>query len=224
MHAEAHPGKVGAASDDKEVAGRGLKAAAAAPVVAAPVVGTPIGDHSPFASYDNPHADGSGEKGQGTRVMAVIAALVLVLGSAVILTIVAVMLYDPTHVTVANNSEATDGLPPPEMIVTDDALPELTIINRPTYVPKPAAEPAPRVFKPVTIVIGDGTHFTGVTAKCPGLSPKKASFKGTTATIGEVPVDTGCEVTFQGGSAAKWKDVRGGANLTCTFGAVPNCK
>jgi len=187
------------------------------------VVGDPIGDTSPFASFDRPDGGAAAQQsGQGMRVAAVIGGLVLCFVVVTVAAVLAVLYYDPTPPVVATND--ADPTEVPEITTTDNALPDLNVVVQPRYTPKPTVEPAARVFKPLTVVIGDGTHFNGVSAKCPGMKTIRGRLNGTSVTLPGLPVDTQCSITFQGGKATRPQKARGGQSITCTFGSVTKCK
>ena len=112
------------------------------------------------------------------------------------------------------------------------------IPDKPKPKPKPkidvAAAPAePRKPKaaanaPLSVSIKGSEPYTTIVVRCSGTTPpfsQKAPISGGTGTVAGVPTDQDCELQFTGPMTAKFRPVRGGQSLTCSFvSTTASCK
>jgi hypothetical protein len=96
------------------------------------------------------------------------------------------------------------------------------VVAAPTEKPKPK----PAANAPLSITVPASDPVAGLIVRCAGSGfSQKATFSGGSATAAGVPTGEDCEVQFTGGIPAKYRPVRGGQSLKCTFtGTTASCK
>ena len=213
----------------KGAAGRSL-AAPKAPVVtqkAEPEQSLPPGA-SPFAQYsDGVEMAGHLERGRAdtVRVVAIMAGLLFVVGSAMVLSgaaIVAGLAWTGQLDEMAAGDQ-TDGDP---THIRDTGLIKRGTIEAPQRrrssggsggaAPEAAPEPEAPKPAPVTVKIPPGIMFHEVEVSCPSGWRGRSRVSGNQATVKNVPPSMECRLTFKGGQPAQTK-VFAGQTISCTF-------
>lgn len=198
---------------------------ASGPVAAGPIVQGPVAGYgagaSPFqVQGPTPTAPAAeaGQRVQSNRVYAILIAVFLLVGVAVVAAVAliprettkeAVVTPPPAPVVVAKTEAKADpdtGGPPPPPVAT----------------PKPKAK-APATPKPaapssgpgtLSVSLADASQATGVEVVCPSGFRQRTALSGGKGSMASVPNES-CTMFFKGGPPAQYKPVRGGASYTC---------
>jgi hypothetical protein len=193
---------------------------------------------SPFAQFTakpeelHGHADRS--RSDSVRIVAILVALVLVVGVGSILAIGGTILG--LHMTgtidaaelaagIGGGGDGANGKGDGKHIKdTGEQAPDIEIIKRGGgggggggAAPEPEPEVRGPDPAPVSVTVPDTILFHELEVSCSGSSFRsRAKFRGSSARVNNVPPNEICIATFKGSQPATTK-VRAGDNLNCTF-------
>lgn len=166
---------------------------------------------------------------QSNRVYAILIAVFVMVGTAVVIANSVVITPDP----IVSPPAPSPGL---RTVVIEDE--ELGAAEEEEAAPPPAPPPAPpraRVSaarpatapsgpSPLTVRLADPTQAVSFEVNCPSGFRQRASFVGGSGTLADVPNET-CRLIFHGGAPLSYGPVHGGQSLGCSFsGTTAVCR
>ncbi|MFT4624008.1 MAG: hypothetical protein ACI8PZ_002664 [Myxococcota bacterium] len=188
---------------------------------------------SPFAQYtDGVEMAGHLERGRAdtVQVVAIMAGLLFVVGSAMVLSGAVVFAGLAWTGTLEGVTAAGDGTDDPTHI-RDTGIVRRGVIEAPQTrrrtgggaAPAPDAAPVVEAPQPapVTVIIQGGVMFHEVEVSCPSGWRGRSRVSGDRSTVKDVPPNMECRLTFKGGVPAQTK-VYAGQTISCSFTPL-NC-